>query len=217
MEADRRHRQFSVAADLIRGAGEFGIHLSDEQIAAFDVYVDTLLLWSSRLSLTTARSPREITTDHILDSLSLVPWLAAGATVADLGSGAGFPGVPIAIARPDTRMMLLEARRKRANFLREVVRRCRLTNAIVWEERAEKFAANNSQKVDVTVSRAVWPLRKFLTISRLFLRSGGLAIAMKGPKAKAAVAPEPGFLDPEVVTYRLAGGAEHILVICRRQ
>jgi 16S rRNA (guanine527-N7)-methyltransferase len=218
MEAGRRSRQASVAAELTRGAGEFGIQLSADQIAAFDTYIETLVLWSSRLSLTAARSAHEITAANILDSLSVVPWIeSASPAIADLGSGAGFPGVPVAIARPDVRLSLVEPRRKRANFLREVARRCCLANVVVVEERAENFAARAAESVDVTVSRAVWPLADFLAMSWVLLRSGGLAIAMKGPKVRTAVTLDERFLKPHLVSYTLPGAVEHILVIYRKR
>ncbi len=216
MEVGRRHRQSSVAADLAAGAEQFGFRLSTEQIATFETYLETLQLWASRISLTAARTACDITERHIWDSFSVVPWLESSVTVADLGSGAGFPGVPIAIVRPDVRVLLVEPRRKRANFLREVVRQCRLVNAVVAEERAEVFAAGHSGCVDVTVSRAVWPVKEFLAISRVLLRLGGLAIAMKGPKTRTAVALEEGFLAPRLVSYTLGGAVEHTLVIYQR-
>ncbi len=217
MGAAKRHGQPSVAADLVGAAEKFGFSLSSEQFATFNTYVETLLLWAERLSLTATRSAHEIASRHICDSFSVVPWLAAGVSVADLGSGAGFPGVPLAVARPDLRVLLVEPRRKRANFLREVVRRCRLANTVVVEERAEDFAAGNPECVDVTVSRAVWALTDFLIVSAVLLRAGGLAIAMKGPTVRTAIATHEHFTDPQLSAYSLPMVTEHILVIYRRR
>jgi 16S rRNA (guanine527-N7)-methyltransferase len=120
-------------------------------------YVETLLLWRQRLSLTSAKTAREIVLDHILDSLHLVPFLKAGCRVADIGSGAGFPGVPLAIACPQASFVLVESRRKRANFLREVARRINLLNVEVVEKRAEELRLGLPQPFDLVVSRAVGP------------------------------------------------------------
>ena len=217
MEAGRRPRQASVATQLGDGASGFGVKLSEEQIEAFETYVKTLLLWASRLSLTAARTAREITEKHLVDSLSIVPWIQTGWKVADLGSGAGFPGIPLAIARPDISVVLVESRRKRANFLREAARQCRLGNAVVAEARAEALVVRAGAAFDAVVSRAVWPLADFLAVGHRLLRAGGLAIAMKASSAKVGLADEPGFFPPYLATYTLAGGIERILLVYRRR
>lgn len=217
MGADNRSVWDGVATrQLARGALEFGVELSAEQLSTFAVYIDTLLFWARRLSLTGATTAAQVVSGHILDCLPLVRFVRAGWRVADLGSGAGFPGVPLAIVRPDAAQVLIESRRKRANFLREVVRRCGLVNAEVLEERAEAVARQRAESFDLVVSRAVWGMAEFLGLCRLLVRPGGLAIAMKGPRVPSQAVPPEEFSGPELFRYRLQGGVEHVLIVYRR-
>jgi 16S rRNA (guanine527-N7)-methyltransferase len=201
------------AVELTGGALELGIRLSIQQRAAFAIYLETLLLWASRLSLTGARTADEIVKRHILDSLSVTRYVRPGDKLADLGSGAGFPGVSLAIACPDSRVVLIESRRKRANFLREVARRCQLNNVDVLEERVEEVAARQPGSFDLVVSRAVWPVADFLRLCRLLLRSAGLAVAMKGSKGRSEITTDPGFSAPQMIPYTLPGGIARVLVV----
>lgn len=204
----------NLAADeLTRGALELGVRLSSEQRAVFNIYLETLLFWASRLSLTGAGTAGEIVRRHILDSLSVVRYVEPGCQLADLGSGAGFPGVPLAIACPRATVVLIESRRKRANFLREAARRCMLSNVDVLEERAEEVAVRLPGSFDLVVSRAVWPVADFLRLCRLLLRPAGLAVAMKGPKARGEIAGDLDFSEPQVLPYRLPGGIVRMLVV----
>lgn len=206
----------AVRLHLMRGALDCGVPLDPEQLSAFEVYIETLLFWASRLSLTAAANAAEIVSSHILDSLPLARFVQTGWRVADLGSGAGFPGIPLAIARPDATVVLIESRRKRANFLRETVRRCAFENVEVLEERAEQVARERPAGFDLVVSRAVWGTTAFLGICRMLVRPAGLAIAMKGPKAATQAVPHEGFCEPELFRYALHGGVEHVLVTYRR-
>src|SRR5512140_185186 len=122
---------------LARAALAVPITLTASALDRCKRYVETLLLWRQRLSLTSAATPWAIVLDHILDSLHLAPLIRPGCRVADIGSGAGFPGVPLAIVCPEAHFVLVESRRKKANFLREVARQVRLTNVEVAEQRAE--------------------------------------------------------------------------------
>lgn len=216
MQAAEPSGGHAATSTLIQGALRFGVELTDAQLAKFDAYIATLLFWRARLSLTGATTDVVIVRDHILDSLAVAHYVVAGSRTGDLGSGAGFPGVPLAIVRPQASVTLVESRRKRANFLREVVRRCNLTNADVMEARAENLPLQIAGTFDVVVSRAVWTVADFLKIAAGLLRSGGLAIAMKGPRAVADIRQEPGFLQPEKITYHLQGTAERMLLLYRR-
>lgn len=204
-------------ADLVRESAAFGVTLSDIAITHFQSYIGTLLLWRTRLSLTTAATPQQVVRDHIVDSLALCRFIQPGMRVADLGSGAGFPGIPLAIACDSARVSLVESRRKKANFLREVVRSARLANVEIIEERAESLADDVTRSWDLVVSRAVWARAGFLAISERLLVPDGLAIAMKGPKASSETLAERGsFAQANIVEYRLPTGARHRLMVYRR-
>jgi 16S rRNA (guanine527-N7)-methyltransferase len=180
-------------------------------------YVEILLLWRQRLSLTSAATARSIVLDHILDSLYVVPFVRPGFQVADIGSGAGFPGVPLAIACSEAHFVLVESRRKKANFLREVARQMRLANIEVAEQRAEVLLEDFPDLFDVVVSRAVGPVIELLTLAAPLLRHDGLVIAMKGPKGRAELAVHPGFTAADAVEYQLPSGARHLLLVYRRE
>lgn len=218
MGADSRSLTYRAAVgELTRGALEFGIQLSAEQQSAFDVYIDTLLFWAKRLSLTGAATAVDLVSMHLLDSLAVARLVQAGWQVADVGSGAGFPGIPLAIVHPGAALVLIESRRKRANFLRETARRCNLANVEVLEERADSVARRRPESFDLVVSRALWSIAELLRVCRLLVRRPGLAIAMKGPRAATEIVRDAAFSDPELIAYRLPGGANHVLVVYRRR
>jgi 16S rRNA (guanine527-N7)-methyltransferase len=210
-------RPDGALGELVRGAQSLGIQLSPEARSRFAVYLDTLLVWRTRMSLTSTPTARDIVRTHILDSLRVVQFIKAGSRVADLGSGAGFPGVPVAIVRPDVRVFLIESRRKKANFLRAVARAAGLSNVEVVEQRAEQLDPTHlGGTVDVAVSRAVWDISVFLEVVATLLRVGGSAVAMKGPKVLAQPPPrDPRFDPPDIVTYRVDGSARGLLVYRR--
>jgi 16S rRNA (guanine527-N7)-methyltransferase len=219
MEAAELGPAASLAlSELIDGARALGVSFSAPQLAQFEKYLATLLLWRARLSLTGAATAREIVRVHLLDSLAVARFGEAGYRVADLGSGAGFPGIPLAIVCPQATVVLVESKRKKANFLREVIRQVQLPNASVCEQRAESAGAGLLERCDVVISRAVWPLNEFLEIARALLRPGGRAVAMKGPAAlRQNVAPNPEFSAPRTVAYRLHGGVQRFLLVYQKR
>lgn len=198
---------------LVRGAAGLAIHLSAAQLAAFQSYIEAILLWRTRISLTGALSPSVIVEEHILDSLSIAPMIHTAERVADLGSGAGFPGIPVAIVRPQAAIGLVESRRKRASFLREAVRICKLDNVQVVENRAELLRARTDIEFDLIVSRAVWKVPEFLDIAGPLLRIGGRAVAMKSPQGLAEVGSHAAFHSPEIFCYRLHDRIERRLLV----
>jgi 16S rRNA (guanine527-N7)-methyltransferase len=204
-------------AELQREATRLGLALSPLELNRFRVYIDTLLLWRTRLSLTAAATGERIVRCHVLDSLALCRFVRDGMRIVDLGSGAGFPGIPLAIACGGARLSLVESRRKKANFLREVLRAARLANAEVIEDRADRLADHGGRRWDLIVSRAVWALSEYLDVSEPLLAAGGLVIAMKGPKAtQEARAYHGRLIKTDVVDYELLSGARHRLLLYRK-
>jgi 16S rRNA (guanine527-N7)-methyltransferase len=206
-----------VLSELIEHAHKIGVPLDRAACDRLRRYVDTLLFWNERLSLTGARSERTVFLDHVLDSLHVCRHVPNGAQLADLGSGAGFPGVPIAVARPDVHVVLVESRRKRANFLREVVRKADLANAEVSETRAEDLGEAMRARFDVVTSRALSSLDRFLDLAAPILKPGGLAIAMKGPATANYRTLHDGYGYVASEPYRLPSGAQLSLVMFSKQ
>ena len=203
-----------IAGPLLRGAAGFGISLSAAQLAAFATYIDAILFWGARSSLTGATSAAVLIDEHIVDSLAPAPLVQNGMRVADLGSGAGFPGIPLAIVRPQAAVFLVESRRKRASFLHEAVRRCGLANVEVIEGRAESLPAGTV--FDLVVARAVWSVSEFLSVAGPRLAAGARAVAMKGPKGPAEITPTAQFSAAEVIPYRLRDRIERLLLVFRK-
>ncbi|MDR5693770.1 MAG: 16S rRNA (guanine(527)-N(7))-methyltransferase RsmG [Armatimonadota bacterium] len=171
---------------LRRGAYELGISLLPDQEAQFQRYIELLLTWNPRLGLTAQTDPEEIVIHHFLDSLLVLKGtdFPSGSEVLDVGSGAGFPGVPLAIVRPDIQVILLEASRRRAAFLERLAWTLKVPFQVIWG-RAEDIAHNLNwrERFPRVVSRAVAPLRVLLEFCLPFAEVGGIGVFLKGKRA----------------------------------
>jgi 16S rRNA (guanine527-N7)-methyltransferase len=208
----------AALAELTQGAARIHVPCPLPAVRKFGVFIRTLLLWGRRTSLTSATTAARIVREHIIDSLHVALQIEAGQRIADIGSGAGFPGIPLAIVCPAARFVLFESRRKRANFLREVVRHTELPNVVVEEEHLEARVTAWSNTFDVTTCRAVGTLDAFLGLSEVLLKTGGRAIAMKGPDhLRHRVQLPDAFTGLATVAYELPRGGERCLVVCTRR
>ncbi len=170
---------------LTEGAEEIGLLLTNEHILAFRKFIDELNSWTKHMNLIRRVSDREIVLKDFLDSLTVVNHLSMGASIIDLGSGAGFPGIPVKIVRPDLRVVLLEATRKKVYFLRNLIRYLGLERTeVLWPGSKGEIAAISLGPFDFVLSRAFGSLRKFSTAGIRFLRQGGILLAMKGKKGE---------------------------------
>ncbi len=180
---------------LVRDAAALGVHLDDAQAEQFRIYGDELIAWNRRVNLTAVTDPDEVVTKHFLDSLSVAAALPGGAwesapTLLDVGSGGGFPGIPLQIAFPHWRVALLEATGKKAAFLEHVVGLLGLDGASVLGGRAETIAHDPSHReaYDMVVSRAVAPMAVLAELCLPFCRPGGTLVAQKSRGAGEEVA-----------------------------
>jgi 16S rRNA (guanine527-N7)-methyltransferase len=155
---------------------------TSEQIAQLQNYLCLLLEWNQRINLISPNDEDRIAERHILESLAVLSaWsFSQNATVLDLGSGGGFPGVPLKIMRPDLAMTLLESRQKKTLFLNTVVRELQLPSCRVVNARAEELSKTSGDKFSIVIARAVADLKMLWEWSRLLLVSGGVLLAMKG-------------------------------------
>lgn len=171
---------------LVEGAAGLSVALGDAQVAQFRRYRDELIAWNRRVNLTAVTEPDEVVRKHFLDSLSVAAALSGGAwesglRLLDVGSGGGFPGIPLAIAFPQWDVALLEATGKKAAFLEHVVELLGLDGASVLGGRAETVAHDpeHREAYDVVVSRAVAPMAVLAELCLPFCRPGGTFIAQK--------------------------------------
>ncbi|MCX7016022.1 MAG: 16S rRNA (guanine(527)-N(7))-methyltransferase RsmG [Candidatus Sumerlaeota bacterium] len=183
----------------------FGVSLPEERVDALARHFALVLEANARLNLTAIVDPRDAALKHYCDSLALLrvmdDWPAPG-QAADVGSGAGFPGIPLAIARPQWRWALIESKRKKAEFLQDAVGRLRLDNVEIALGRSEELARRPPWRdgFDLVVGRAIAPLGAVAELLLPLARPGGLAVAMKG--AEQSLSPEAG-----EALARLGGGA----------
>lgn len=166
-----------MAARLTAGLHALGLELEPAQVAALGTLLDELADWNTRVNLTAIRDPAEAVDKHLLDSLAVRP-LLKGLAIADVGSGAGFPGLPLAIADTDRRFALVESTGKKARFLRHVVARLDLPNVEVVPLRAESYKP--PRPFDSVIARALGPLAQFVRVAGHLAGRGGRLLAMKG-------------------------------------
>ena len=168
---------------LSQGAARLAVPLSQRMIENLCVYLQELQRWSRVVNLVSSPDSQTVIRKHVLDCLALVSQLAFEGRLADLGSGAGLPGLIIAIVDPNRPIDLIEARRKRAHFLKAVVRKLGLRNVAVYEGRAEHLLQQERFRAAyrAVVSRATWNLDQFLALAHGFVHNSGWAMAMKGP------------------------------------
>lgn len=175
---------------LRAGAREhLGLTLTPSQLDAFHWYLDELLLWNTRHNLTAIVEPSEIVVKHFLDSLTLLPRLdrAAAGRVVDIGTGAGFPGLPLRIVAESMQLTLVEATTKKADFCRAVVSGLSLRRVDVLHARAEDLGHHDGQRetYDVALARAVAALPVLVEYLLPFVRVGGRVLAQKGEAGPA--------------------------------
>jgi 16S rRNA (guanine527-N7)-methyltransferase len=197
------------SADALRERvhGTTGVILEASAANRLLEFLGSLERWAAKFNLISVASKDEVIDRHLLDSLMVDRWIDDAASVADLGSGAGFPGIPLAIVRPDVRFHLVESRSHRANFLRQAVRVLGLANAGVFEGRGDAFASLN--QVDLVVARAV-RVESVLEFADSALNERGRAILMT--KAQEPDVRSAAFRTSRRYPYRLPGAGAHALV-----
>jgi 16S rRNA (guanine527-N7)-methyltransferase len=211
------HRELLSA--LSAGAEKINVVLSATAGARLLDYIELIAKWNKVHNLTAVREPEEMVTLHLIDSLTIVAHIAQGARVIDVGSGAGLPGIPLAIAREDLHVSLLDSNHKKAAFLRQAKGELHLENVEVIADRVENAGKQMSAEklFDVVVSRAFSDLPDFVVAARHLLAPNGRMLAMKGvyPYEEIAKLPATMLLD-KVVPLTLPGAdAQRHLVLLK--
>lgn len=168
--------------DFIGKLKEFNIEINEEQIKSFEKYMNLLLEWNEKINLTAITQPEEVKLKHFVDSLTVLKYINDDDKVIDIGTGAGFPGIPLKIMKGNTKITLLDSLNKRINFLNIVIETLNLRNIQAIHGRAEEIARNKlyREKYDVAVSRAVANLSTLTEYMLPFVKVGGKCICMKG-------------------------------------
>jgi len=187
----------SVGPILQDGGAALGIDLAPPQYALLERYVGLVVSWRDRLNLTGVRTEAEAARVLVVDALACLPYLPDRGTVVDLGSGSGTPGVPIAVARPAVRVLLVEASRKKAGFLGVVLRALGLGNADVVHARAEALGRMpaHRERYDAATARAVASLPVLAELALPLVRVGGLAVFLKGPHGEGEMSAAAGVVQ----------------------
>lgn len=178
-------------SDVLRKTlSDFQISLDDKAVERLCAYNDLLIEWNEKMNLTALTEPEDVALKHFVDSLMLLQYteIAQGASVIDVGTGAGFPGLVLKIARPDIKLTLLDSLQKRLCFLDEVCKALHIDDVTLIHSRAEDGSRTELRdKFDIAVSRAVASMNTLCEYDMPYVRVGGRFIAMKGKGAEEEI------------------------------
>lgn len=203
----------SLAAKLAQGIVQLGLALPPPTQQRLLDYVALLQKWNKVYNLTAVRDAQKMVGHHLLDCLAVVPHVSA-ATILDVGSGAGLPGIPLALALPRAQVTLLDSGRKKAAFLRQAVIELKLANAEVVCERVEDWRP--SRRFELVISRAFSDLPEFAELAGHLVAPGGVLAAMKGVYPHAELAQLPaGYRLKQALLLPVPGvrGERHLVLI----
>jgi len=193
-----------MLSQLTDGARALGLELSQPQLDQLAELLSQLLKWNSAYNLTAIKSEDEALKLHLLDSLTIVPYWRFNKTL-DVGTGPGFPGLPLAIALPDQEFHLLDSNSKKIRFIRQQIHHLGITNVTAWHSRVEKHQA---QGYDSIVSRAFASLTDMVELSEHLLDDGGRWMAMKGAYLAEEIEALPGWVEQVSVNQLQVPGLE---------
>lgn len=174
---------------LRKGLDKVGVALTDRQIEQMCIHAQQLVTWNRKINLTAIKDPAQIAEKHFLDCIAAFKYLPGGSCLLDIGSGGGFPGCVFGILNPDAKIVLVDASRKKVNFLKHLIRMAGLSNVDAIHARVEDMHQDPdwAGQFDVVVSRAFAELSKFENLAGPFLSDHGAVFAMKGPKASGEI------------------------------
>ena len=178
---------------LLKGAKEFGVSLSTKQIERFKLFQEELLAWNENINLTSIKDTNLVQSKHFLESISSYNLIKDiypdRLSLLDLGSGAGFPGIPLKIIDPNIDLCLVESIKKKANFLTYISSKLSLNDVTIVPDRAEQIAKDTGyrESFDVVISRAVAQLDTLLELALPLVRVGGLFIAHKSTRIESEI------------------------------
>lgn len=177
MNFDEFYNKFIQATKVI---GKFDKYEENQKLYAF---MNMLIEYNKRINLTSIIEPEEIIVKHFADSLSINKYIEKNENIVDIGTGAGFPGIPISIYREDCKITMVDSTKKKINFVNEVIKNLKIENARTMAKRAEEIGQMEEyrEKFNIAVSRAVAPINVLLEYLLPLVKVGGRCICMKGP------------------------------------
>ena len=205
----------AMYAQLRAGMAELALAPTPAAVEAMLDYIELLARWNGTYNLTAVRDPQAMVAHHLLDSLA-VAHLVRGERLADIGSGAGLPGIPLAIVAPELSVTLIDSNGKKTRFLREAVRALRLDNVRIEAQRVEAVRG----EFDTVTARAFSALGEMVRLAGHLLAADGILLALKGQLHKDEILELPaGFSVAEVKALRVPGlaAARHAVIIQRSQ
>lgn len=168
---------------LLKSSQQLGIRITDTQVDHFLVYMEELKYWNSRINLTSVTEDKEIITRHFIDSLTILKYLSDGSRILDIGTGAGFPGIPLAIVDDGLTIDMIDSRQKKIHFVNHIIRKLGLNNARGITANIEDDLNNiNRDYYDLVVTRAFADITKTMNCSADYLAEGGRIVLMRGEK-----------------------------------
>jgi len=167
---------------LLEGSRSVGIHLNPHQIACFLIYLGELKEWNKKINLTSIRGDQGIVIKHFVDSLTPLKYIKPSSALLDIGSGAGFPGIPLKIADPSLSVILVDSVRKKVSFQKHIIRQLKLEGIQAFQQRLGDRARSSIKEryFDVVISRAISHLDRYLVLGEPYIKKGGKLIAMMG-------------------------------------
>jgi len=197
------------------------IIVTEAQMAQLEKFQQCVLSANEKINLTTITDPADFAVKHFIDSMTLLPYIPQNATLADIGTGAGFPGIVLRVLRDDIHITLLDSRNKRIEFLRQTLDELNLQNTETLHARAEEWARTGA-RYDICTARAVAPMDKLAKSALpLLIKPGGVLLAMKSAniseeleKAKPALEKKGGIIE-KIDTIEIAEGIIRSIVVVR--
>lgn len=203
----------NLSGVLTAGCKSLGLNLSEQIQEKLLGYIELIHKWNKVYNLTAIREPESMLTQHILDSLSVLPHIH-GKTLLDVGCGAGLPGIPLALANPDMEVTMLDSSHKKTAFVQQALIELGIKNARVVCDRVEKL--KHEEKFDVIISRAFSDLAEFVKLAGHLVAKGGRMVAMKGvyPHEELAHLPANAELE-QVIPLTVPGldASRHLVMI----
>ena len=207
--------QERLAASIAAGAQKLQQDLSDSAIEKLTVLLIELRRWGERVNLTAIRDLNAMVSGHVLDSLSVRP-LLEGSRIIDIGTGAGFPGLPLAIAEPRQQFVLLDSNGKKIGFVRHMIADLQLDNALAVQARAEDYAPG--ERFDTVIARALAAAPRLIALAGHLLERNGVLLAQKGQYPAAELEQLPENWEYRVTELNVPGLERHARhLVCLRR